>query len=785
MDSISGDRLNPELPELPDSSPESPISAHPPAESPSSSLEGAFSDSFELASGSGGSLPLGPAGPGPESPPGGEEASSQATPGLWRELDSSLAMARLHAEAPPTAQGQVAGPPGEVLLAKPIAAEALQAFAPPSEGTSAATAGQAAGGMGEPWLERNLLGEFGSLVDRLSAASSWQELGQASEQIFLRLGALGGPATELPSLLVPGLGSALPAGAAADLAGLTEGLAGFGTVQQVLNPLADMTPQLAQPLFGIIDAALAAGLAGAAAAAGPAAGTTLPPLPELGRPAATAASGTPREVIQLAFSRAESILTAGFQRADQILGQAEAQAKSLQETGLQTANQLREAAADEVRGIWEKAQQDMLQAVPEDRPAILATARQKAELTLSRSMSTSDSRYSESLAQSGQIIRDGQLQALDIRRRALDHSDLLNRFAWHETKLLDLRTASQEEVRESERSDGILSARQEAWRQACAKSSALVDHFGQLLDKGEPAKLRETALLIQGDRQALAEFNLSASPKARTEFLHHVQAALSSIDGMVKTELAAKYGCQPERVELLGSRLREGGMARVSGDRELTARIDGRDVPGATLQSAYDQVLLRLAGGSGRAGLEPRDLALRLGQKCTGQPELGLAAGGLQSAGGAAGSSGAALAEALARFAGQERAEQAHGAGGGDWVRLAKSGARVKPPEFESLLAEGFRQTVHTWDNQVSRRFEALRELGVQTEGGEPATVALPKAVQAAVEELRRCDREGVAPALVEKRVGELGTSAQEVAGQVEDLREGFRQVRSQLFQPR
>lgn len=793
MDSISGDRFDPNLPELTEPGSEVQSAAPKQAEVPPALPDGAFNDSFELSSGLDGELKLPSREGGLQSSPDGNGFVPGSKPELQQDLDSSLTLARLHAEAPAPAVTPPASSTGEPLPFRPIGIGAFQASLSPEVSVAGPVGREAS----EPLFRENLTREIDSLVDRLSAATSWREMETASREIFFRLGELSSPTVdETPRLLRSSLADVLPVtGAAADLAGLTGGLAGAGIMQHVLNPRAEFTPHLAQPLFGVVDAALVTGERGSAPGGGIAAGTVGPPLAGLasqvqeetgsamiGLPGA--ALGTPEQVVRLAFSRAESILTSGFQNADRILGEAEAQAKLLQESGLQSANQLRGSAAEEVRQIWEQAQQDLVKASLDDRPAILEGARQRADQVLSRGMGESESQYADSLARAGQVIKDGQLQALNTRRMALDHSDLLNRFAWKETKLLDLRSAEQEEVREGDRLEDLRSARQTAWNEARSKSAALVDHFTRVRESGEPSELRESALLIQGDRQALADLNRTATIEVRTQFFHHVQMGLDSVDGLVKVELAAKYGCRPEEVDLLGSALREGGL-RISGDRELTCRIGGQDVPAPTLQKTYDQVLFRLGGGPGRPGLKPDGLAFRLGQKCFDQRGSWLEPGLFGAAGKSASPGTAGLAEALTRFLKQEQAEQIRLVGGGEWIRLSKETPGLARTEAETLLAEGFRQAVRTWDNQVLRRLETLRELGVQSDSGEPALAALPRKLVESLEVMRQCDRDGLAPSEVDRRLTELGTSAAEVVRQVEDLREGLQQTRPQLFQPR
>ncbi|HWR59190.1 MAG TPA: hypothetical protein VN328_09910, partial [Thermodesulfovibrionales bacterium] len=332
--------------------------------------------------------------------------------------------------------------------------------------------------------------------------------------------------------------------------------------------------------------------------------------------------------------------------------------------------------------------------------------------------------------------------------------------------------------------------REKAWKEGQQQGKILIDQTKQAIKSGDPQKVRDAVLEMQGDKQGLYEINrheTQGSKDARMKIKGEIKKIYKETDKNTCKELKEQLG-DIVRVKEITNKPSPGSPpkdpTKVSYDRDVTferlARpgemIPHPKKPGEFIEATGSEWVdihpevsapvynkhfkdSALSGASPETkakykGMSANDFANKMDQTVTfrqSNDSYGRGPSDLNTAvrNPAGQFTDPAVIGKAAEFKANEWYHKAHEAG-------------VTAAQGETFIAEGMRQTTKQFGNQVMGRLEVLN----QNRGGlfGPPKIEPPPKLVEAINIMKRVDEKGISPSSVEAQLKALGTSKEAVA---------------------
>lgn len=319
-------------------------------------------------------------------------------------------------------------------------------------------------------------------------------------------------------------------------------------------------------------------------------------------------------------------------------------------------------------------------------------------------------------------------------------------------------------------------ARSDAWKMAQAKGRVKAREFEKALESGDPDRIRQATLKVQGDKRALARIN-QRPDHVKKAFNKSMGQVYDGTDDAVKREIAKKYGVAPEDVQIVKP-TNPSTRVKVGADRDVCVRIRvkpgevvpnryGRlvkaddqsrlwkDVPHDDLKPVYERHFFEKANGRPPASAqEAADFAKELDQVATSRLHS-------EAYGGTHADLTAATKAPMAPFSDPTQVGQAAGFKGHHaFKESAELRAMGQVEKAEALQADGMRQVTKQFDNQVMGRTKALERHGMDVKPPPPK-------LQQAVDIMKKGQLEGKSPAVIEQQLQRVGYTPERAATEV------------------
>jgi len=294
-----------------------------------------------------------------------------------------------------------------------------------------------------------------------------------------------------------------------------------------------------------------------------------------------------------------------------------------------------------------------------------------------------------------------------------------------------------------------------AFRNAQRAGVNKVNSFIDALKSKDPTRIRDAALRIQGDNQAIANIN-SRNNFIKNQFNNQMQQIYRNTDQRVIQRLAQEYGVRPDQIKVVSATNPNRSLTnvKVGFDRDITYRIGGKDVPAQKLQQVYNQEFRRVTGGA-----DPT----RLGQQAVDRlhaEAYGRQASDLQKA-----LSGQSHRIADSQQIGKTISYKAHHS-------FHEAARAVDPGVSQRHMFDGMRQITKQWNNQIRSTMDYLNSTS-----GAGKQVRVPARLQEAMRIMDQVNH-GVSPAEISQRLRILGMTPTDVATQAGDFFDAMMRLR-------
>ena len=211
--------------------------------------------------------------------------------------------------------------------------------------------------------------------------------------------------------------------------------------------------------------------------------------------------------------------------------------------------------------------------------------------------------------------------------------------------------------------------------------------------------LMQRIVNIQQDRSAMRALNEAAKhnddvARAIQQYNQRLGQVFDSVDEKVRQQIAQRLGVNPQDVKILAPSNTSQSI-KIGFDRDVTVRVYGHDLHPDDWGDIYRQTLANKTSQYFPTGTTPEEIARRLDHALTNKfsPE-------------AYGASESAMRRAVDRqahlLADPEQVGQAITYKGMEHFNEASHLRLTNPMRYEDEVAEGMRQIVKQWDNQVT-----------------------------------------------------------------------------------
>ncbi len=334
----------------------------------------------------------------------------------------------------------------------------------------------------------------------------------------------------------------------------------------------------------------------------------------------------------------------------------------------------------------------------------------------------------------------------------------------------------------------------DAWNSANRVGKDKVNEFEKALQSGDPMRIKRVTLEVQADKRALFDIN-QRDRALKQNFKNQIESIYEKTDAGVRQEIASRY-------EVLGNKDVEiikptnpSNAVKVGADRDVTVRVRAKvgeivpdpdnpgkfikvqqgqrimkDVPSKELQEIYDKHFYQTATGQ-KLGTSPADIGKarafseKMDQVATDHihtEAYGLGPKDLN----------AALKDKAAAFSDPTQVGQAMAyKGQHPFVRADELRQAGDYAKAESEIGDGMRQVTKQFKNQAVGRLEALKQQGLPVK---PPDAKL----QHAIEIMQKVEKQGLAPAQVEKELLKIGYTPHQVASDVGQYVESLQKLK-------
>lgn len=293
-----------------------------------------------------------------------------------------------------------------------------------------------------------------------------------------------------------------------------------------------------------------------------------------------------------------------------------------------------------------------------------------------------------------------------------------------------------------------------AFRNMQRQGANKVDTFINALKSKDPARIKQAALQVQGDPQAIANIN-GRNNFVKNQFNKQMQQVYRQTDQRVIERIAKEYGVSPDQVKVVSATNPNRSLTnvKVGFDRDITFRVGNRDVPASKLQQIYNQEFTRVTGVK-----DPS----RLGQMAVDRfhaEAYGRGPSDLHKV-----LQGQAHKVADSQQIGKTITYKAQHA----FQEAARS---VNPDVARNHMFDGMRQISKQWNNQV---LSAVKHLNSQPGG---KLVKIPSRLKEAMNIMDSINH-GASPAEITQRLRGLGMTPSDVATQAGEFFEAMMKLR-------
>lgn len=315
-----------------------------------------------------------------------------------------------------------------------------------------------------------------------------------------------------------------------------------------------------------------------------------------------------------------------------------------------------------------------------------------------------------------------------------------------------------------------------AWERGKAEGQRKVDALEQAIKSGDPEKIRQAALDVQTDKQAIYAINRAGRTDATKAAMNaQMKAVYDRADEGTIARLAKDLGIPESDFQVLNPTNPKTKVS-VGADRDVTIRMKAKpgdwvpsatakggrrqvkegenvyvDVPASRLKKIYNEEFYKAAGGE-KTGMTPDEFAKHMDQVATDRLHS-------EAYGRYADDLNTAIKKPGRGFTDPEQVGEAMGYKGHEWFNEAEKIRASDPERAEAYAAEGMRQTTKQFANQVNKRAGAL--------GGQGHDVNIDPKLAKAIDEMRKVESGEKSPAQVEEALGKMGWTSADVATEI------------------
>jgi hypothetical protein len=142
------------------------------------------------------------------------------------------------------------------------------------------------------------------------------------------------------------------------------------------------------------------------------------------------------------------------------------------------------------------------------------------------------------------------------------------------------------------------------YQAACQQADARISAFEQAVRSGDQAAINRTGLQLQADPLAVRRLNASGSEGVKIAHNNLTDSIKNSTMDNARTRIAQQYNVKPEQVTFYGATnpQKPGEPVKVGQDWDVTARVNGRDVPLDVAKPIIHNSYYDAAGGKNTFG---------------------------------------------------------------------------------------------------------------------------------------------------------------------------------------
>ena len=139
---------------------------------------------------------------------------------------------------------------------------------------------------------------------------------------------------------------------------------------------------------------------------------------------------------------------------------------------------------------------------------------------------------------------------------------------------------------------------------ACQQADARISTFEQAVQSGDKAAINRAGLQLQADPLAVRRLNANGSEGIKTAHNDLTTAIKNNAMDSARTRIAQQYNVPPEQVTFYGATnpQKPGEPVKVGQDWDVTARVNGRDVPADVAKPIIHNSYYDAAGGKNNFG---------------------------------------------------------------------------------------------------------------------------------------------------------------------------------------
>jgi len=286
------------------------------------------------------------------------------------------------------------------------------------------------------------------------------------------------------------------------------------------------------------------------------------------------------------------------------------------------------------------------------------------------------------------------------------------------------------------------------YKQSQEAGEKITKDFVKSLSKGNinEEQLMQKVINLKGDRNALKALNelKDTNPGAIEAFNKNLKKVYDKVDDATKEALAKKLGCKADDLTIYNPTNKSVDI-KAGFDRDITIRLNGKDVPSSKWESIYKEKLYGETKQYFPKGTSADDVMEQLDHTCTDKLNVE-----------SYGSSESALESVLKgktyEIKNAQQVGDAMSYKGLKHFNKADDIMKINPIKAENEIKEGMRQITKQWDKQIRN---ITKEFGIKPDPN----------LEKAIKIMEKADF--TSPVEVEKALQAIGYTKEEVAKQV------------------